>query len=474
LYAYQVTPNIERVAIDTVSGRGVVDARWSPRGTHIAWIAREGVASQQEIFVALADGAQARNLSQHSSDDYDLAWSADGDHIAFTTERDGNAEIYSVDIATGQLRRMTFDPAQDSRPAYSPDGQFVAFESTRQGRLQAYVTALVGVPRLVEAAGRSLEVAGWLGQAPPFLDELAVRGTSILSPGDTAVVLAETTDQYGRGMIVTGVSWTSLDPSVAAVRSISSGLGERAVVTGQRPGLARIVATVTAWRSDTALIQVGSGGQTTIRDDFEAANLSAQWIALGTPRPFVAPDVGRGRSRGLVPNHDSRLESGILSTSLVSIRQGLMFRSWIAAPFATAGAIPASMNMSLVVADPRHLADTVPPRFLKLASITWLGEARRIAYAVGRESRTEPVAALGNRTEHVFQMLVEPSRRVAFYIDGKLRWRSTVPLGPSAEERVQLWLGARATGSRVVFDDVVLSYGAALPATPRPATPRPR
>ncbi|MGI8619670.1 MAG: ATP-binding protein [Gemmatimonadaceae bacterium] len=470
LYAYQVVPGIERVAIDTAAGRSVVDARWSPRGTHIAWIAREGVARQQEIFVALADGSQARNLSQHMSEDYDLAWSADGDHIAFTTERDGNAEIYSVDIATGQLRRMTFDPAQDSRPAYSPDGQFVAFESARQGRLRAYVmTALAGVPRPIEAAGRSLEVAGWLGQAPPFLDELAVRGTSILSPGDTAVVFAETTDQYGRGMIVTGVGWTSLDPSVAAVRSVSPGSGERAVVTGQRPGLARIVATVAEWRSDTALIQVGSGGQTPIRDDFEATRLSAQWIALGSPRPSVAPDVGRGRSRGLVPNHDSRLESGILSTSLVSVRQGLMFQSWAAAPFAAAGAMPASMNMSLVVADPRYLAGTVPPRFLKLASITWLGEARRIEYAVGRESQTEPVAALGSTTEHVFQMLVEPSRRVAFYIDGKLRWRSTVPLGPSAEEqRVQLWLGARAAGSSVVFDDVMLSHGAALPATAPP------
>lgn len=460
LFAYLIADGSQRIAIDTAAGRSVVDARWSPRGTHIAWIAREGATRQQEIFVALADGTQARNLSQHPGEDYDLAWSADGDHIAFTTERDGDAEIYSADILTGRLRRLTFDPAQDSRPSYSPDGQFIAFESTRGGSLQSYVmTALAGAPRRISAGASSLEVAGWRGQAPPFVEELAIRAPSALSPVDTSIVSVEVTDQFGRIMDGGGVTWLSLDPAVAAVRAVAGDADSRAIVAPRRAGAVRIVATAAGWRSDTVVIQIGLGGLASIRDEFETADLSRQWTSLGTPRASVRPNAGRNGSNGLVAGGDPRWESGMLSRNSVVIRPGLTVRSWIAAPFMSATGVPASMNLSLVVADQDQAGEGIPPRFLKLASVTWLGDARRLAYSVGRETRTEPVTAVRNTTEHVIQMVVEPSRRVAFYVDGGFRWRSAIPLAGTEGQRIQLWLGARGSGSRLAFDDVLLSYG---------------
>src|SRR5205807_539535 len=42
--------------------------------------------------------------------------------IAFTTDRDGNNEIYLVKPDSTGLTRLTNNPASDSDPAWSPDG----------------------------------------------------------------------------------------------------------------------------------------------------------------------------------------------------------------------------------------------------------------------------------------------------------------------------------------------------------------
>jgi beta propeller repeat protein len=48
----------------------------------------------------------------------------DGDLVAWEDRRDGNLEIYALDLSTGEERRVTDAPAVDTRPAIS-DGQIV-------------------------------------------------------------------------------------------------------------------------------------------------------------------------------------------------------------------------------------------------------------------------------------------------------------------------------------------------------------
>ena len=50
-----------------------------------------------EIYVMDINGKNSRNLTNNRDKDYSPSWSPDGERIVFTSERDGNSEIYVMD-----------------------------------------------------------------------------------------------------------------------------------------------------------------------------------------------------------------------------------------------------------------------------------------------------------------------------------------------------------------------------------------
>ena len=86
---------------------------------------------QAGLFIASSDGSGERALLPATGLDYSPSWSADGQWVAFTSERNGSADIYRVRLDGTSLERLTDDPAYDDQPAFSPDGRTIAFVSTR-------------------------------------------------------------------------------------------------------------------------------------------------------------------------------------------------------------------------------------------------------------------------------------------------------------------------------------------------------
>jgi TolB protein len=154
---------------------------WSPDGTRIAFTStRDG---NSEIYVVNRDGSNVRRLTNHPGIDSTPTWSPSGTQIAFTSDRSGSPQIYLVasdglgpvqrltsesyadrptwspapyneiafasrngpgfdikiiDVATRQVKQLTFGEGSNESPSYAPNGKHIAFMSTRAGKAQIF------------------------------------------------------------------------------------------------------------------------------------------------------------------------------------------------------------------------------------------------------------------------------------------------------------------------------------------------
>jgi Tol biopolymer transport system component len=92
--------------------------------------------SASELYVARADGTGERKLFSQPGFDFHASFSADGQWIIFTSERNGlgQADIYRAHPDGTGVERLTDSPAVDDQGALSPDGTTLAFVSSRETR----------------------------------------------------------------------------------------------------------------------------------------------------------------------------------------------------------------------------------------------------------------------------------------------------------------------------------------------------
>lgn len=87
----------------------------------------------RDQLIIKAETGEVRTLTTGLSKDNFPSWSPAGDRIAFTSDRDGDYEIYSVRPDGTDLKRLTWAPGNEAHCSWSPDGKWIAFTSQRGG-----------------------------------------------------------------------------------------------------------------------------------------------------------------------------------------------------------------------------------------------------------------------------------------------------------------------------------------------------
>ncbi len=125
--------------INLSQGIGAVDVRVS-LSPDKAWVAfasnRDG---NFEIYVASTDGATRRRVTHHTSAaSTDPVWSIDGTNIVFATNFGGAWDLYMINVASGQEKRLTNGTGSSLNARFAPDGNSIIFESVVDVTSQIY------------------------------------------------------------------------------------------------------------------------------------------------------------------------------------------------------------------------------------------------------------------------------------------------------------------------------------------------
>ena len=102
-----------------------------------------------EIYLMNADGTAQTRITNSNALDFDASWSRDGSQLAFISTRDSGFEIYImtvIDITNGIFtdpERITFEPSMETKVTWLHDGSKIAYNTSISGQYGVYIHDLI-------------------------------------------------------------------------------------------------------------------------------------------------------------------------------------------------------------------------------------------------------------------------------------------------------------------------------------------
>lgn len=117
-----------------------------------------------EIYSMFPDGSDLKRLTNNLYTDMDPAWSNDGSQIVFASDRDGNFELFVMNADGSNTRKLTGTGFQAGTPDWSPDGTRILFTALEDTYSEEGGIGLVNS----DGSGTQILTAAGQGYAPAW------------------------------------------------------------------------------------------------------------------------------------------------------------------------------------------------------------------------------------------------------------------------------------------------------------------
>ena len=194
------------------------DAEWAPPVTVIESVQYRGDGAgyldtgDTHIFVLSADGGTPRQVT---SGEYNhggrIAWTPDSKSIVFSANRQEDwifdpmeSELWSVDIASGELTQLTDRDGPDFAPAISPDGSkiaYIGFDDKKMGYHSRQVLIMDrrsgSVQVLAQDLDREIDDVQWAGNSKNLYILYDDQGDKVIASLSLGGKITRITDDVG-------------------------------------------------------------------------------------------------------------------------------------------------------------------------------------------------------------------------------------------------------------------------------------